>query len=598
MGLALATVKWRLYRARSRLQLELTEIFGQEIGRRSRDQQRSREKVMAALPLVAFFRREVQTGLPRWWRRALAGLGVAGALGVLGVAIDRAPLLDVGPTRAGTRGFRVAYEPQELPAMSFSFRPSAPQPGQQVALEVAGFEPEVGERAYLHYITDLDESVDRVVEMRSESETWVAELTVPTEAANIFFYVDADREPLRYDWDGPFGAWYDNLRRYSNARMVYDGPGRPVRGAEFGLGRWAAHQERPSEEILAHYDRELGVYPDHWEVYPRQWSLRQRGGELFTAFEEIQREKEELRQRFPDDPDLAQLVINQGDTDRLRAFAARFPEHENAAGAAYHVTSRPHDDWEGRAEALQRFLRDFPESPYVDDAYRDLLKIYDHLDRDRGKALADSLIRGDLVPFFDLEQERLAGTILGSLNWDGAWPEGKAYSRRYRWYMEEGDTTGAMGLARRLARSELRDPIPFVSIGRQLAGSADHHSLAADLLESGLYRLTEENVRQLPTFVVSSRHTLFDREFMRRYRREHINEWRIKCLRELGELHMHRHDYRSAALRGGDRGIHGHGTGELRPCGSRSRAAASPRGEVRPAADPGATACLDMPAGA
>ena len=550
--LPLTTVKWRLYRARSRLQVELTEIFGQEIGHRSRDQQRSREKVMAALTLVAFFRPDTRTGLSPWMRYALAGIGVTGTLGLVGIAFDAAPLPDMGMTRADEPGLRVVYEPRELPTMSFSARPVAPQAGEHVELEVAGFQPGEGGSAFLHYITDLDEPVDCVVEMRPEGETWIAELTVPKEAADVFYYVDADGDPLRYDWDGPSRAWFDNLRRYSNARMVYDGVGHPVRGAEFGMGKWAAHQERPSQEILDHYQRELGLYPDHWEVYTRQWGLRQHEGELSSTFERIQKEKEKLRQRFPDDPDLAQFVIDRWDTDRLRAFASRFPEHERAAGAAYRATLRPYDDWEGRADGLRQFLGDFPESPYIDDAYRDLLSMYDHLDDGRGKVLADSLICGRLVPHFDLEQERTAERILWSGNWQGALPEGKAYFLRFKWYMEEGDTTGAVRLARRLARSDLRDPIPFLSLGRQLMDGGIRDELAADLLESGLHWLTEKNVLQLPTFAINSRHSLFSRESMLRYRREEIKEWRVRCLHALGDLYTARGDHRAAALHLGE----------------------------------------------
>ena len=565
--LPLTTVKWRLYRARSRLQLELTEIFGQEIGHRSRDQQRSREKILAALPLVAFFPTDVPASLSRWTRRALAGIGVAGTLGLAGIAFDAVPLPDMGLAGEGDGEFRVRYEPQELPAISVTTWPRTPQAGERVELEVAGYQPGDGESAFLHYITDLDEPVDRVVEMRPEGETWIAEMTIPAEAADIYFYVDADRDPLRYDWDGPSRSWFDERQRYSTARMIYDDAGRPVRGAEFGIGKWAALQERPGEEILAHYHRELSRFPDHWEVYPRRWSVLQWTDELSAGFDRVQREKEALRERFPDDPDLAQLVIDRWDTSRLRAFAARFPQHEKAAGAAYRATLRPFDDWEGRTAALLRFLQDFPRSPYIDDAYRDLLTMYDRIDRGRGKALADSLISGDLVPYFDLEQERIAETILWSGNWQGALPEGKAYVLRFEWYMEEGDTTAAVKLAGRLAASGLRDPIPFVSIGRQLADGTGHHDVAAELLQSGLVWLTEEHMLQLPTFVLDSRSSMFSREGMRRYRRENVQGWRVKCLHSLGQIRLDQRDYEAAALHLGEAAElqreHGHTEPEL-----------------------------------
>ena len=552
LGVSPAAIHWRLFRARNRLGIELAEALRESV-RPRRDERVRREKIVAALPLVVFFRPDVPAALSRWARRALAGIGVAGTLGLLGVVIDRARLSDMRMAREREGGYRVVYEPQELPAISFSVQPRAPQAGERVELEVAGFQPGDGESAFLHYITDFDEPIDRVVEMRPSGETWAAELTIPAGAADVFFYVNDDREPLRYSWDGP---WWDEFLRYSSALMVYDEAGRPVRGAELGIGKWAGFQRRPIEEILGHCGRELSLYPDQWEAYRRRWVLLQWPGDLPSdkriQFERIQREKEVLRRRFPDNPDVAQLVINDWDTSRLRAFATRFPKHEKAAGSAYRATLRPFDDLEGRTVALQRFLQDFPQSPYIDDAYRDLLHMYDRIDRDRGKALADSLIDGDLVPYFDLERERVAERIQWSSNWEGALPEGKAYFLRFKWYVEEGDTTAATLLARRLAESGLRDPIPFVAIGRQLVDGSGHGKVAEDLLRSGLRWLTEEHMLQLPTFVVHSHRSMLSEEFARRILSEEVLTWRVKCLHALGEICLGRGDHRAAALHLGE----------------------------------------------
>ena len=558
LGLSVATVRWRLRRAQDRLKSEVTTLLYSRASQGLKSRRQLRDKAMSVLPLVVYTRPVPHGWLVHWGRRVglvlLVG-SLGGGLGMVGLhRWEEAG--GAGMRQDLTGGFRVRRADMELPTISVTQTPQRPQAGERLRLEVAGFQPGEGESAYLHYITDLDapvndldEPLDRVVEMRPAGEAWIAELTIPATASDVFYYVDDDGDPLRCDLDDPLAGWREDRQRYSSAQMVYDGAGRPVRGAELGMGEWAAAQERPGEDVLAHYQRELSLYPDHWDVYRRRWARMQWTDQISTGFDRVQREKEALLQRYPDNPDLAQMVINRWDTGRLRAFAARFPEHEKAAGAAYRATLRPFDDLEGRAVALRRFLRDFPRSPYTDDAHRDLLHMYDRIDRGRGKALADSLIDGDLVPYFDLEQELAAEQIQWSSNWEGALPEAKAYSLRFKWHMEEGDTTAAVLLARRLAASGLRDPIPFVSIGRQLVDTGDHRDVAVDLLQSGLRWLTEEHMLRLPTFTINPRWSIFSRESMRSYRRGEVLAWRVKCLHALGEIYLGQGDYRAAVLR-------------------------------------------------
>ena len=381
LAISLPTVRWRLRRAWSQLRKEVGDVLGNEMSYRFKEKRRLREKTMAALPLAPFIRLPQPAGLFHLWtRRVLPLLGGVGVVGLSGLLVfqqvERWQEYERVVRRAG--GFRVRYEQVDLPEVSALWYPARPQADQAVHLELAGPNlPEEGP-VFLHYIVDLYAPRDAVVEMERQGEGWMATVRTPPEATNLFFYGSADAEPQCFEEDcEEWQTWRDRLRRYTGVLTVHDARGWPVRGTEVGLGQWALNQRRSKEEILKYYDRELARHPNHVEANQYRWEALGWMGEvedLAAQHALVQEEKAALRVRYPDDADLAWLLIERGDTAAQHAFVRRFPDHRNAAAAAYFVTFSPFrgisDGYANRAMALKQFLRDFPRSPYVDDAYR------------------------------------------------------------------------------------------------------------------------------------------------------------------------------------------------------------------------------------
>ena len=559
LEISLPTVRWRLRRAWGRLRKEMEGVLGNEMGYRFREKRRLREKIMALLPPALFFRLPQPSGLFHLWsRRVLPLLGGMGVLGLSGLFLFyQLEALQENDTAAHlTGGFRVRHEQVDLPQVSALWQPARPQSGQPVRLQLAGPNlPEEGP-VFLHYISDLHAPQDRVVEMEKDGDSWVATVRTPPTATNLFFYGSADDEPQCFAEDcAEWRTWRDRLRRYTGVLAVHDARGWPLRGAEVGLGQWASNQKRPKEEILQYFDRELARHPDHVEANQYRWSTLQwseDAGDPVAAHALVQEEKAALQRRFPDNADLAWLFIENWDTTGRRAFARRFPEHKNAAAAAYGATFAPlingSDDYASWTADLEQFLQDFPHSPYVDDAYRDLLYVYNIYDRARGKTLADSLINRQLVPVFDPAVDEAHDQPSWTMPYEGALPEARAYTLRFKWYLEEGDTLGALDLARRLLHSDLPDPIPYVIIGEQLVEADSTQVLGLKLLEAGRPWTDIDHILRLPLFL-----TQFGimpvpaRQGMKQHRREDALEWRIRCMQALGKGYLERGECAKAA---------------------------------------------------
>ena len=557
LDIAVPTVRWRLYRAWGRLHKELKGVLGGQVGYRS--EQKMREKVLAGLPLVTFFHFERPVGWMQLWSRRvlplLGGVGVVGLAGLLLVhQIERLQENETATRHTG--GFRVRYEQVDLPTVSALWQPPRPQPGQAVRLQLAGPSLPADGPVFLHYISDLHAPQDAVAEMQKDGDSWVATVRIPPQVTNLFFYGSADAEPQCFAEDcAEWKTWRDRLQRYTGALTIHDARGWPLRSATFGLGRWAFNQKRPKEEILQYYDRELARHPDHVEANQYRWSTLQWAedkGDPVAAHALIQEEKDALQRRFPDNADLAWLLLGRSDATAKRAFARRFPDHKNAAAAAYGATFALYlnssDDYASWAADLEQFLQDFPRSPYVDDAYRDLLYVYNLYDWARGKTLADSLINRQLVPPFDPSVDEAHDQPFWTGPHEGALPEARAYTLRFKWYLEEGDTLGALDLARRLLHSDLPDPIPYVIIGEQLAEVDSTQVLGLKLLEAGRPWTRIDHILTLPLFLIQSNKVPVPaRPEARQYVKKEALEWRIRCMQALGKGYLERGECAKAA---------------------------------------------------
>ena len=550
-------MKWRLHVARRTLRKRLEESVFEGVARVPRSQRRLREKVLAGLPLVFMMQPEPSEGwVKRWTWRGLMGLGCAGLLGLVGSAVWHSGEREIAGLHSG-EGMRVRRQEMDLPGMSVFWEPGRPKAGQRLRVEAAGLELKgEGRSAELHYIANPRYPLDRVVPMQREEDGWVAELEVPRGASRVFFYVTpAEEGPQEFDPWVNYHAWGEKLKRYRWSTAFYDDADRPVRGAAFAQAHWVQVTGRPYAEVMTHWNQEISRYPDHFEAYERRWgAMLWHAGQAADAKARVVAEQRDLRARFPDRPEvwwwIAQVPGMAGG-EVYRELYERFPGYARTDAAAYMaIQADVRQSGSGnRIAALEDFVHHFPRSCYTDDAYQSLLYSLAQEDAAGAARMADSLISGSLVVEYDphLEQEQL----FSAPGPGGALPEGAAYSLRFDLFLREGQREEALKLARHLASSGLRDPVPYLYVGQRLAGEENWSllrkkppvyprdvALGMEVLEAGLRWILPENVRDLPGFVPCGEWPAHTRAMTRRHYLERALDWRVTALRILGRYHL------------------------------------------------------------
>jgi RNA polymerase sigma-70 factor, ECF subfamily len=505
LGIALPTVRWRLLRARGRLVDELGGIVNQEILSRPRKKQSVREKIMAGLPLMAFFQPRQTGGWLRvcrqWGLVALVGAVNVGLLGLLYQTWWDSPGdgdWSVLKEMSDASGFRVRRAEVELPGTSVFREPRWPITGELVRLEAAGLDlPEEEQKAELHYITNPLFPVDRVVEMRREGDVWEAEVEVPQGAAAVFYYMSPAEGPRNFD-QIPINRLFEEkeLRRYTGSFLVHDERRWPVRDAAFRQARMAQLMGRPNREILAFLDREIARYPGNFRAHYVRWQIMEREGEGERIRAQVERELQAFKIRFADNPEAFWWIVRLQGMPKEHFYEEmrrRFPRYERLDEAAYFVAQNflARSDRPGQMRALEDLIASFPDSRYQDEAHMDLLIALKDADPKRAIRLADDLIEGRVEVPYDPERQKDQITRSGICPLAASFlPAGLAYRLRFERFILEGDTGAALDLARRLAASDLPDPRPYEYIGRYLAEEYLRSvPLAASLVEARFLEL-------------------------------------------------------------------------------------------------------------
>lgn len=588
LGMSLATVKWRLARAQKQLKQDLFIAHYQEVGCRSRNKREVRDKIMMALPVVAFFRREAYSEwLGRWGFRLGLSLGLVGMVGLVGTVsyLESArEETDVG----GESGLRVRRLDVKLPEMSVLWQPRSPRPGETVRIEAAGVE---GERVELHYRTDPWSARDRVAVMEQQGDAWTAEIEMPDEAKAVFFYVSAGGEDA--GGQSGLGPSYMRgvsptdrkiLRRYRHSFLVYGADGKPVQSAEFYRATMAKYQGEPLEESLAHLNRELALYPDNFSIYSERWRyMLEENGTSADLQREIKAEHVALITRFPDRPEPLRVAssfwpvfgrdgeINDGNLAYLeeiyQQLYRRFPDSEEAQVSGYLMANKFFfaRNYQKLASISREFVSRFPQSRFLDSMYWYLLIGLGQVDAEQAGVLADSLMAGTAALRADPGRER--GADSPPMNIGGFLPEGLAYSLRFDLLAAAGDSAGALDLARRLIASETRDPLPYLHIGERLArleawsltglreGFEEQAGisyprnvpLSVELLETGLPLTGPDDMFRLPGFHLPEDGDTPGADETRAWYLERIAGWRGRFLVPLGRCYFTLGKHRRAA---------------------------------------------------
>lgn len=558
LDLSPAAVRWRLFMARNKLSAELCHKLEYKVEAQFNARRRLRVKVMAGLPAVAF----LQPKRPAVWTRWQAwGLGSLSVLGMAGLAYFQ-PWAS-GSYSPSREAQRVQQQAKLFSEPTVEWVPLRPRAGQRVRVRAADMEVRPGEQAELHFITDPEYPLDQVVPMQREGGTWVADFEVPENATAVFFFVAPRREGpqnlqnIRYDASL---TTQKLLQRYCHSLLVYNGAGTPVKGAIHSQALLAQKQDRPLEEALAWTDRELSLYPDNFAVYLTRWRAMSKAGHRSPEIlAQLKAEQEALRDKYPDRPEVlweaAQVNTSWQDSLR-RELDQHFPEYDRADEAAYlrvfGIKFRGGSDADHLA-ALEEFLRRYPNSAYVDEAYGDLLEALARSAPARAAQLADSLIDHTLVLPYDAAKEENQKTPIYSGH---GLPEGFVYRLRFELFLREGRQEEALSLVHRLVASELRDPWPYLHLGQHLAGQDDEPfirenpvvfpldlPLAIQVLDAGLPLATVENLLELPGFNPPHPGPDYVRAEYHRFSLEGIYTVRQAFLQALAECHLARDEY-------------------------------------------------------
>ena len=565
LGVSPAAVQWRLFRARTRLGEALSASMLRDMVRDDGNARARREKIVAALPLLAFFRP------PRPWR-VWAWRGLVGVTGVtltwlLGTALpgEWQILSDISLADEVAPAYRtVDLVDWEAPGVSVMWEPARPQRGDQLHVVAAGPEIAAAGAATLHYLTDPWAPVDRTVVMHREEDTWVAEVHVPGDAATMFMHVTAGQEDPQTFGHWPAHATTRHLRQYDRGLAVCGPHGRPLRNAAYNLATMAEISQRPPEAIMGHLGRELARYPDNIAAHKMRWLYQhwsagpERQGETWKrTWDGIEAELAGLTARAANRPemlwDLSMMAMYRtAKTDRrekvalYRDFRSRFPENEHAAEAAWQeaMCHRFSGDTMAYGQALQTLTRTYPRSPFAGYAYMDLLSLLRSTKPDRAKGLADSLISGSLVVPYSAQAEVEEGHgRYGRLR--GMQPASMGYTVRFELYQEEGHTDSARALAGRLIGSGLPNAAAYRWVGEQLFEREGATSLASSVLEAGLLWAEVDLLITLPGFA-GARAWARSEQSASKARAEMARHWRAEYLLLAGTIGLEQSRYARA----------------------------------------------------
>ena len=569
LGISATAARWRALRAQGRLKQNVVGVLRQKAKGATRGRREGKEQIMAALPVVAFFRRPPPR---RGW--ATWGWGIASCLGLAGAGSWIAMTGGVPGIRGGASmedsadtvaGFRVQRQEMEVPETSVLWMPRRPVAGQTVRFEIAGTASWLkGQQAFLHYTRDPRYPVDHVLPLRKEGEVWSAEWRIPEDAVTFFFHVSAESQLQELDPWVFSPARKERLRRYSHVLSVHGSDRQPVQNASGLQAEMAWHSGLSHAKELALWDQEIARYPENFEAHAHRWLAVARADTSEKTRLRIEAERQALRERYPDRPEAFWWSIVYWDVKRPQLYQemrTRFPDYSQLDDLAFLLCSDRRQESGGRVQACEELISLYPRSAYVDDAYGVLLEVLGEEDPERAVSLADSILDGDLRwepdPVREISQ-RFGGTSMPMTL------RGKAYISRLKELRGEviplsrqADVTHGVGqtrasegqkekrtsellqVARELRDSGLEDHYPYYYLGEQLwvgEGDSREHGeegsrillAIIDVLEAGRpwawpdHLLTFPHFQRIPAYVPTSAHGQMEQRNLNRARQEGV----------------------------------------------------------------------------
>ena len=567
LGIGTTTVRWRTLRAQNRLKQNVLRVLREKAEGAAMSRRERKEKIMAALPTVPFFRQPPPPlGWTTWGWKIASFLGLIGAAGWFGMTIEAPGILErvTGEDSADTSAsFHVRRKEMELPAMAVSWTPHRPRAGQTVRFEIAGTASPLGEKqAFLHYMKDPRYPVDHVIPLKKADDSWSAEWQVPADAATFFFHISEKPEPQEFDSWSASPARRMQYKRYTHVFSVHDGDRKPVQNAAAWQAEVAYNVGRPDAEILALWDQEIALHPDNFEARAHRWLAMARADTSEKTRMRTEVERQALWERYPDRPEAFwwSIVYEVGKRPELyRQMRERFPDYPHLDDLAARICGAR--KWAARSggrreaeeaiRAYEELIQLYPQSAYVDDAYGGLLRLLEKEDPERALSLADSILSGALKWEQDPARER-SQRFGGMMTLEGKAhifrinrvlakevplsPGGKTYQEanqlRARRHFGEEKFSRIRALIQELKDSSLQDFFPYYYLGEQLWGREDEedrreiYAAAVDILEAGRvwaypeHILTFPHFQRIPAYVPPSAHKQREQQNVDRAREE------------------------------------------------------------------------------
>lgn len=562
-GVSTHTVRWRLRKARKKIEVELGKILFGQIKQQPVSKRQVRNQVLAVIPFLPFAMKPQGGWGERPWPRK--GMIIAGSIGVLswwGISGQDVSKWVPDTRPNAPRDLRVHYQPMELPKRSFTWQPGKPQQGEQVRLAVFGDGLSEQDAVELHYITNPVHPRDQVVPMQRDGNGWMAEVEVPKEAEAVFFFAAPSGERMEDFGVSGTPPYRGYMQRYAHSFLVHNKDGQPLQDAHFRRAHMANQSGSSIEDILTHCERELALHPDHirvraWCWGRLLWSGIDREGPISyeEALSRIEAEKRVETERLSHLPlvySLAAAIPTPSSPDYYRQLYRRFPEDKMADFARYAET-RLYLQRGRRSEqvdALQTLLEETPRSKYADWAYRDLLLAMAQVDEKSARVLADSLTRGliDVSPVQLTEEDPTTTEWIANIG--GSTALGVAYSLSFDLWAAHGERAEIETLVHSLIDADIQDVQPYIYIGEKLLGRDTVSllvrsyppiidlNLAGVVLNAGLDKATPEEMLQTPGLKPLPELPEHAMERWDRFYLDRMYTWRVRALWGLGEYYV------------------------------------------------------------
>ena len=258
---------------------------------------------------------------------------------------------------------------------------------------------------FLIYTNPLDPPNSQ--KMHKSGDLWQITFTLTDTSTKMILFAFQAEDPLGLRSDLQIN---DNDGDYWDF-LIHDSTDTPVRGAHqaraLSYTGFAEKRDQNLDVALEEIENELSLYPDNYFARSLYYTIRLKLDEFSeTTRTEIEAEIDAALRDHPNDETVMNFAVGGyqmlGQTQKAQTIQENLiqknPMGEQAAMNALNETFRE-EDAETRAQRLETFLSDFPQSRLIEFALANLASTYIQLDStDRLVAVGDRLLEKSTTP--------------------------------------------------------------------------------------------------------------------------------------------------------------------------------------------------------